>query len=48
MCKCKTCKCKKPEPSPVNPDKGLDEYGHYGENNPPLPMSPVGDKDYES
>lgn len=25
----------------------FDEYGNYGENNPPLPMSNAGDKDYE-
>jgi len=25
----------------------FDEYGHYGENNPPLDMSKVGDKDYK-
>lgn len=24
----------------------FDEYGNYGENNPPLPMSKAGDKDY--
>ena len=26
----------------------FDEYGNYGENNPPLPMSKVGDKEYDS
>jgi len=26
----------------------FDEYGNYGENNPPLPMSKAGDKEYDS
>lgn len=28
-------------------EETFSEYGHYGENNPPLPFTPVGDKEYE-
>lgn len=34
-----------PFPASVRP---FNEYGHYGENNPPLPFTPVGDKLYDT
>lgn len=36
-----------PIPIELNTLEYTSEYGHYGENNPPLPFTPVGDKEYD-
>lgn len=37
-----------PIPIELNTLEYTSEYGHYGENNPPLPSTPVGDKEYDA